>query len=158
MTSSAPKRAIASTGCARWPTCGSGHPAAPAPTWNGRSRWPGSCPIRKRWSAPATRWASSFEQGLPQQALEHHLLCQRAIHEGIVKDPTLRLTIYGNLANDYAALRDSRQAIAAYKEALALLEDTANLEHQAGVYWGLSLAYKDSGDPIRGRPCTPIRR
>ncbi len=89
------------------------------------------------------------EQGLPQQALEHHLLCLRAIHEGTVKDPTLRLTIYGNLANDYAALKDPLRAIGAYKEALALLEDTANLEQQAGVYWGLSLAYKDADDLTR---------
>lgn len=90
-----------------------------------------------------------YQQGLPQQALEHHRLCMRAIHEGKVKDPTLRLTIYQNLANDYWALKDTTQAIAAYKEALALLEDAGNLEQQGGVYWGLSLAYKDDGDLMR---------
>ena len=89
------------------------------------------------------------QQDLPQQALEHHRLCLRAIHEGVIKDPTFRLNIYRNLANDYWALKDTPQAIAAYKEALALLEDTSSLEQQAGVYWGLSLAYKDEGDITR---------
>lgn len=89
------------------------------------------------------------EQDLPQQALEHHRLCLRAIREGTVIDPTLRLNIFRNLANDYWALKDTAQAIDAYKEALKLLEDTNNLEQQGGVYWGLSLAYKDKGDLTR---------
>jgi tetratricopeptide (TPR) repeat protein len=92
-----------------------------------------------------------YEQDLPQQALEHHLRCAQAISEGVVKDPTLRLTIYRNLANDYWALKNTPQAIAAYKEALALLEDVNSLEQQAGVYWGISLAYKDEGDLIRAK-------
>jgi tetratricopeptide (TPR) repeat protein len=92
-----------------------------------------------------------YAQDLPQQALEHHLRCAQAISEGVVKDPTLRLTIYRNLANDYWALKNTPQAIAAYKEALALLEDVNSLEQQAGVYWGISLAYKDEGDLIRAK-------
>jgi tetratricopeptide (TPR) repeat protein len=92
-----------------------------------------------------------YEQDLPQQALEHHRLCLRAIHEGVVKDPTLRLMIYGNLANDYWALKDTTQAIDAYKEALKILEDIGNLDQQAAIYWGLSMAYKDSGDLSRAK-------
>lgn len=92
-----------------------------------------------------------YEQDLPQQALEHHRLGLQAIHNGIVKDPTLRLNIYRNLANDYWALKDTPQAIATYKEALSQLEDLSNLEQQAGIYWGLSLAYKDQGDLTRAK-------
>jgi tetratricopeptide (TPR) repeat protein len=92
-----------------------------------------------------------YEQDLPQQALEHHLRCAQAISDGVVKDPTLRLTIYRNLANDYWALKNTSQAIAAYKEALALLEDVNSLEQQAGIYWGISLAYKDEGDLTRAK-------
>jgi tetratricopeptide (TPR) repeat protein len=92
-----------------------------------------------------------YQQDLPQQALEHHRLGLRAIQEGVVKDPTLRLNIYNNLANDYWALKDTAQAIATYKEALAMLEDTGTLEQQARIYWGISLAYKDAGDMTRAK-------
>lgn len=92
-----------------------------------------------------------YEQDLPQQALEHHLHCLRGIEDNVVKDPNLRLSIYRNLANDYWAVKNTAQAIAAYKEALALLEDVNSLEQQAGVYWGISLAYRDDGDLVRAK-------
>jgi transcriptional regulator with XRE-family HTH domain len=92
-----------------------------------------------------------YDQDMPGQALEQHRACEQAIRQGVVKDLTLRLNILRNLANDYWALKDSRRAITTYQEALALLEDVGTLEQQAGVYWGLSLVYKDGGDLVRAK-------
>jgi HTH-type transcriptional regulator, quorum sensing regulator NprR len=90
--------------------------------------------------------AALYLQEQPQLALEHHLLCLRAIHTGVVKDLSLRSTIYRNLANDYWALNDMPQAIGIYKEALALLNDLNDLDRQAGIFWGMAMAYKAVDD------------
>ncbi|MGI8587963.1 MAG: helix-turn-helix domain-containing protein [Chloroflexia bacterium] len=90
--------------------------------------------------------ASYFQQNLPQMAREHHDRCFQAIQSGVVKDPNLRLMIYTNLAADYSALDNPEGAISVYKEALGLLGEFAGLESQAGIYWGLSLAYKAADD------------
>ncbi len=92
-----------------------------------------------------------YEQDMPQQALEQHQVCAQAIHQGVVKDLTLRLNILHNLANDYWALKDADHASATYQEALALLEDGGTLEQQAGIYQSLSLGYKEEGDRVRAK-------
>jgi tetratricopeptide (TPR) repeat protein len=87
-----------------------------------------------------------YLQEQPQLALTYHVQCLEAAARGIAKDPSLRLSIYRNLANDYWALGDIPQAIGVYQEALALLEDYHDLERQAGIYWGLSMAYRSVND------------
>lgn len=82
----------------------------------------------------------------PQLALEQHLQCLRAVQTGVVKDLSLRLSVYRNLANDYWALNDLTQAIGVYREALTLVDDVSDLERQAGVFWGLAGAYKAASD------------
>ena len=82
-----------------------------------------------------------YELGKANLALEHHLQCLQAIHSGVVKDRNLSLSMYRNLANDYWALSNPSLAITIYKEALDLLKDLDDLERQAGLYWGLALAY-----------------
>ena len=83
-----------------------------------------------------------YLQEQPQVALTYHEQCLRAVINGTVRDPNLRLSIYRNLANDYWARNDFKQAIATYQEALTLLDDYHDLERQAGIYWGLSMAYR----------------
>lgn len=87
-----------------------------------------------------------FEQGQPQLALNEHLQCMEAIRRGTIKDLSLQLSVYRNLAGNYWALRDTSQAIGILKEALSVLEDMNDLERQAGVFWGLALVYKEAGD------------
>ncbi len=95
-----------------------------------------------------------YEQDMPEQALEQHQLGVAAIHQGIVKDLTLQLNLWRNLASDYWALRNARQAIAAYQAALALLEGGATLAQQARVYWDLSQLCKDADEPVRAKRYT----
>jgi len=92
-----------------------------------------------------------YAQDMPGAALEQHLQCLHALHTGVVKDLNLRLSIYSNLANDYWALNDLTQAISIYHESLTFLDDVNNLERQAGIYWGLSLAYRSEGDLDRAK-------
>ena len=92
-----------------------------------------------------------YEQELPHLAVGEHLTALRAVQEGTVKDLTLRTSIYRNLANDYWALNDVPHTISTYKEALGILEDINDTERQAGVYWGLSLAYRAAGDLTRAK-------
>jgi len=95
--------------------------------------------------------AAFYAQDLPDQALEYHRQGVEAIHNEVVKDLNLKLSIYGNLANDYWALNDVTRPISAYHEALDLLQDVNNLAHQAGIYWGLSVAYKTTGNLDRAK-------
>jgi len=95
--------------------------------------------------------AAYYEQDMPREALAQHEQCRTAIHAGLVKDLNLRLSIYSNLANDCWAINAMDQAISTYHEALKLLSDVNNLERQAGIYWGLSLAHKAEGDLDRAK-------
>ena len=87
-----------------------------------------------------------YEQEQPQFAVHQHAQCLRAVRNASVKDPNLRLSIYHNLAADYLALREVPQAIEVFQEALKVLEDLNDMERQAGVFWGLAMAYKEDGD------------
>jgi len=102
--------------------------------------------------------AAFYQQGMPRLALEQHLLGLEAIHAGTVKDLNLRLSIYTNLANDYAALDDTEQALAIYQEAEALLDNVGSLERQAATYWDLSQGYQAAGDLAQARQyaCTAL--
>ena len=82
----------------------------------------------------------------PQLALEQHLQCLKSVETGLVKDLSLRLSIYRNLANDYCALNDLSQAIGVYEKALPLVADLNDLQRQAGIFWGLAMAYKAAKD------------
>lgn len=92
-----------------------------------------------------------YQQELFGSALEQHLLCRRAIEQGVVQDWNLKLLIFSNLANDYLALNEIEGAIATYKEALAVLDEVSNQERQAAIYWGLSLAHKTQQDLFRAK-------
>ena len=82
----------------------------------------------------------------PAEAAQHHLQCLDAVNKGYVKDLSLRLSILRNLANDYWALHDVSQAIAAYKRALPLVEDLDSAGRQADIYWALAMAYRAAND------------
>jgi tetratricopeptide (TPR) repeat protein len=87
-----------------------------------------------------------YELDLPQLAVEHHRECLRIIKSLGLKDPNFRVSVYRNLANNYWALNDPDQAIIVYREALPVLEDIDDMEQQARVFWGMSVAYRKSND------------
>jgi HTH-type transcriptional regulator, quorum sensing regulator NprR len=91
-----------------------------------------------------------YIQEQPRLALGEHLKCLEAVRSRI-KDPNFRLSVYRNLANEYYVLNEPSEAIGIYKEALAILEDLDDLQRQAGVFWGLSMAYKAQEDGVHAK-------
>lgn len=87
-----------------------------------------------------------FELSQPRLALEQHLLCLESIQTHVINDLNFRVNVYRNLANDYWAINEPRQAIGVYKEALPLLEDLNDMQQQAMAFWGMAMAYKMSQD------------
>ncbi len=87
-----------------------------------------------------------YEQAQPAKAREYHLQCLAAMTSGIVTDPELKLLIYKSLANDHMALGHHTEAILYYKEACKLAEDMNDPRQWGLAYWGLGLAYEESGD------------
>ncbi|MFL5734607.1 MAG: helix-turn-helix domain-containing protein [Chloroflexia bacterium] len=92
-----------------------------------------------------------YQMEQPQMALEHHLEGLSAVQTGAVQDPSLRLGIYRNLAQDYWAHNEPAQATGIYEEALKTLDDLNDLQRQAGVLWGLATTFKAAGDWPRAR-------
>jgi tetratricopeptide (TPR) repeat protein len=82
-----------------------------------------------------------YELEQPRIALDEHLKCLEPVRNRI-KDPNLRMTVYRNLANDYFVLNEPSEAIGIYREALTLLEDLDDLQSQAGIFWGMAMAYR----------------
>ena len=96
--------------------------------------------------------AAFFMLDQPAQALKWHEQCLQAICPGgAIQDKNLRLLVYTNLAADYWALNDSKQAIAYYQEALTLVDEVQNDERRAAIYWGLGLAYQAQGNLDRAK-------
>jgi tetratricopeptide (TPR) repeat protein len=87
-----------------------------------------------------------FELSQSHLALEQHLLCLQSIRSHAISDLNFRVNVYRNVANDYWALNDPRQAISMYKEVLPLLEDLNDMQQQAMVFWGMAVSYKASQD------------
>jgi len=87
-----------------------------------------------------------FELSQPHLALEQHLLCLQSIKSHEVNDLNFRVSVYGNLANNYWALNEPHHAIGIYKEVLPVLDDLNDMQHQARVYWGMAMAYREIKD------------
>jgi tetratricopeptide (TPR) repeat protein len=89
-----------------------------------------------------------LEQERPDLALKQHLEClDVALAKGFKdQDYSFRLSVYRNLANDYLATNNISQAIDVYERALAITEEHRDLERQAGIHWGLVMAYKAHND------------
>jgi tetratricopeptide (TPR) repeat protein len=83
-----------------------------------------------------------FELSQPHLALEQHLLCRQSVKSQEINDLNFRVTIYGNLANDYWALNEPHQAIGMYREILPMLDDLNDMQQLAKVYWGMAVAYR----------------
>jgi tetratricopeptide (TPR) repeat protein len=92
-----------------------------------------------------------FELSKPHLALEQHKLCLDSIKANEINDLNFKVSVYGNLANDYWALNDPRLVIAIYKEVLPVLQDLNDLQHEAHVYWGIASAYNMSQDRATAR-------
>ncbi len=90
-----------------------------------------------------------YQQEMPRLALEQHELGLQAIRDGVVQEPSLRLSIFSHLARDYAALNEREQAIGLYEQAQDLLAGVRDLERQAGTYRRLSDVQHAEGDQFR---------
>lgn len=84
--------------------------------------------------------------GQTNLALEHHRRGRIAIDRNIIRDPELKLLIYKGLGNEALALALFQDAIFFYQEAARQADDLDNARQQGLVYWGLGLAYQESGD------------
>jgi tetratricopeptide (TPR) repeat protein/DNA-binding XRE family transcriptional regulator len=87
----------------------------------------------------------------PLSALEHHRTCMESVQAGRVRDPNFKLSVYSNIARDYAALHDNERALSTYKSALDLLNEVNNIERQAEIFWDLSGAYAGQLDWTQAR-------
>jgi tetratricopeptide (TPR) repeat protein len=94
-----------------------------------------------------------FLRGHIQAALEQHRKGLRAAEDGMVKDLSLKQSIYTNLANAHWGLNDFPQAIRFFKEALQIALDTNVAEGQANVNWGLMMVYRAMGDNAQAKLC-----
>ncbi|HEY7346911.1 MAG TPA: tetratricopeptide repeat protein [Ktedonobacterales bacterium] len=92
-----------------------------------------------------------YELGQPEMALEYHRRGLVAISEGVVTDPELKLRMYMALGHDYLLLNRYSEAIGFYEQASKQANDAESLASEGPIYWGLGLAYKDSGDLARAR-------
>jgi tetratricopeptide (TPR) repeat protein len=82
-----------------------------------------------------------FEMSQPRLALEHHLKCLASIRAHVINDLHFRVNIYRNVAGDYWALNEPRQALGIYREIMPFLDDLDDLEQKALVYWGMASAH-----------------
>lgn len=89
---------------------------------------------------------SYYRQQNYEQALEHHRLCLNAIILGKIEDLRFKMLIQYNLANEYHAMGDQTQSLHFYYEAASLAEEAEEINHLAGIYWGIGVASKYSQD------------
>jgi tetratricopeptide (TPR) repeat protein len=87
-----------------------------------------------------------YLQGHPQEALQEHWEGLRAAEDGMVKDLTLRVSIYGNLANAHWALNHFREAIRFNKEALRVVKNLDDPRSEGRAYWGMMMVNRALGD------------
>jgi HTH-type transcriptional regulator, quorum sensing regulator NprR len=107
---------------------------------------PGSPDPRAEARARNALGLAFYELNQPKSACEQHTMCLQAIESGAVQDPQLHLSVLHNLANDYMALDDRRQAIGAYNKALAYADDVDGAERQAQIYWEVATKCRAAGD------------
>lgn len=82
-----------------------------------------------------------FELSQPRLALEQHLQCLESIKAHVIKDIYFRVNVYRNVAGDYWAMNEPRQALGIYREVLPYLDDLDDVQQKALVYWGMSSAH-----------------
>ena len=63
-----------------------------------------------------------------------------------MRDLSLKLRVYHNLADDYRSLNKITEATDTYKKALALLKGLGDLDNQGDIFWETATAYETAGD------------
>ena len=92
--------------------------------------------------------AAYYLKERPDLAIKEHLICLRAVQNNTLRDLSSRFSVYRNLANDYFALGDAKQAIAIYKFTLPLLQDLNDPVRKAAVFFSMGIAYWEIKDKI----------
>src|SRR5579859_331691 len=90
-------------------------------------------------------------RGQTELALGYHRRGLTAIEENIVTDPELKLLIYKGLATEDLALGNYQDAISFYQQSAKQADDLDNARQQGLTYWGLGVAYQESGDLGRAK-------
>lgn len=87
-----------------------------------------------------------YRRGNLLLALKQHKRSLQVVEDGLIADPVFLAKLYYNLANEHQLLDEREQAFHFYKEAARYAERGENLNEQAGIAWGLGLAYQSKGD------------
>jgi tetratricopeptide (TPR) repeat protein len=90
-------------------------------------------------------------QGKSVLAIEQLRGALQAIESGVIREFHFRLTVYSNLGMLHHQLGDEREAIAMYREALHVAEDSSSPDRLANLYWNLSASYRDIGNLSQAR-------
>lgn len=104
------------------------------------------------WLDQLAEWLHCFlgmaycGQGQTYLAIKEHRHGLVAIEEQKITDPELLLLIFKSLGRDYLVLGHSRDAAIYYKRAVKQAADINNTRQLVITYWGLGVAYQESGD------------
>ncbi len=90
-------------------------------------------------------------QGKSVLAIEQLRAASQAIEAGLIRDFHFKLAVYSNLGVLHHQLGDEREAMAMYREALRVAEDSASPDKLANLYWNLSVSYRDVGNLMQAR-------
>ncbi|MEI6045828.1 MAG: tetratricopeptide repeat protein [Chloroflexota bacterium] len=90
-------------------------------------------------------------QGKSVLAIEQLRGALQAIETGLIKEFHFKLAVYSNLGILHHQLGDEREAIAMYREALRVAEDSSSPDKLASLYWNLSATYRESGNLAQAR-------
>lgn len=91
------------------------------------------------------------ELSQPSLALTEHLHCLEGVRAGTITDLNFSVNVYRNVANDYALQQRTADAVDTNSEALPLLEDLSDMEHQAMLYAGRAAASRRDHDAAHAK-------
>jgi len=90
-------------------------------------------------------------QGKPVLAIEQLRGALQAIEAGVIKDFHFKLAVYSNLGILHHQHSDEGEAVAMYREALQVAEESSNPEKLANLYWNLAASYRENGNLAQAR-------
>jgi tetratricopeptide (TPR) repeat protein len=87
---------------------------------------------------------SFYGRYLFQQALEQYRLCWEGTLGDRITDQRFKLRVITTMASSYLGLKNYKNAIRTYKEALLLAKVGEDDQTRASSYWGMAMAYKET--------------
>lgn len=87
---------------------------------------------------------SFYRQQYYQQALEQFMRCWEATLGKSISDQHFKLLVINSIASSYLALKNYKNALQTYKEALKLARVGEDDHIRAAAYWGMGMAYRET--------------